>query len=96
MADEIWDPSLYTRAPVFNLATGISLARTLLDDSPKTLRGIVTKARKNLENNLSSAQKALADRQREQNVISGEDPRDIDHAAAGGRRRVPAPHAHVR
>jgi len=81
MADDDFDPSLYIRAPVFNLAAGISLTRALLDDSPKALGPVVKKARKHLEDTLTASQKSLADRQREENALSGEDPREIDQEA---------------
>lgn len=81
MAQEPFDPSLYTRAPVLTIASGITLCVTLYHACPKTMPALVKKAAKKVKTVGDVAQAAWADRQRELGVISDDDSRALDQEA---------------
>jgi hypothetical protein len=75
------DLTLYTRAPTFRLAGGITLAHALVDSCPKTAPDNVRKACKKLKVAADRAQNVLAERRREQGTFSEDDSRAIDREA---------------
>src|SRR5437868_3280348 len=91
-ASPSFDPSLYTRAPVFSVSEGVALARALLGALPKGLPATVTKAADKLKLRIEAAQSALIDRQRQSGQMSPEDTRaldqEMDSAWSGLRQRL--------
>lgn len=87
-----FDPSLYTRAPIFSVQEGISLARALIAACPKGMPASVKKAADKLEQRAQQAQTALVERQRLDNQIREEDTRaldqEMDSAFSGLRMRL--------
>src|SRR5262245_4207413 len=80
MADEPFDPSLYTRAPVLSISTAIALGHALVDACPKTMPQPVPKAKNKLNAAVKAAQKAWGERQKA-DAGGGEDPRELDQEA---------------
>ena len=80
---EFFDASPYVRAPVINLAGGITLARALIDACPTDPKpsATVIKACKHLEKTVDSARDKLAERNRLLGVYSDEDTRILDNEA---------------
>jgi len=78
---ELFDPTLYTRAPILTIATAITLGRALVEGCPQGAPLEVKKAAKKLKNVTDAAQDAWAARQREQGEGSEEDSRLIDQVA---------------
>lgn len=76
-----FDPSIYTRAPLINRASGIALAQTLLEAMPKGAPAHVKKAAERLRRAAEDAQAAWAQRQRGTNQPSEEDTRAVDQEA---------------
>jgi hypothetical protein len=75
------DITLYTRAPSFRLAGGITLAHALIDACPRSAPANVKKACKKLKGLTETAQAVLADRRREMSSSSEEDSRIVDREA---------------
>lgn len=78
MADAPFDPSVFIRAPIITIESGITLCKTLVDACPKGMPNNVKKARQKLKKVADAAQDALAQRQRELGKINNEDVRRID------------------
>jgi hypothetical protein len=78
MADIPFDPSVFTRAPIITIESGITLCKTLVTTCPKGMPDNVKKARQKLKNVADAAQQALAQRQRELGKVTNEDVRRID------------------
>jgi hypothetical protein len=76
-----FDPSLYVRAPIVTVSTGVTLAFALFDACPTPAPANVKKAAKHLKAVAVQAQADLADRNRRQGVYSDEDSRVLDNEA---------------
>jgi hypothetical protein len=86
----MFDPSLYTRAPVFSVQEGVALVGALLAAQPKGMPASVAKAADKLRQRLQAAQGALVARHREVNLQTEEDTRALDSemdGAWGGLRQ---------
>ncbi len=75
---ELFDHSLYMRAPVFSLATGISLARALLATVPTGMPAIVKKAAAQLAEHTDASESLWVQRQRVDLAASEVNTRAID------------------
>lgn len=75
-----WDPSLYARAPLLNIASGISLGQALIHYCPKDAEPQVKEAAKGLKATIAAAQNAWAQKQAQlaQTVLSPAERRAID------------------
>lgn len=76
-----FDFSIYLRAPMITIASGISLAEALVDACPKKAPSFVKKAHKKLIQVAKEARTAWAERQRETNQFSEQDRRLLDQEA---------------
>src|ERR1044071_1320060 len=81
MAAPSFDPSLYVRAPVVTVSTGVSLADGLVDACPKDAPANQKKAAKHLKATADKARDDLAERNRILGVYSDEDSRILDNEA---------------
>lgn len=77
MNDASFDPSVYTRPPLLNLESGVTLAQTLVAAMPRGMSAAVKKSADRLAKVTEAAQEALSRRQREQNSVR-EDDRGLD------------------
>lgn len=77
MNDSTFDPSLYTRPPMLNLESGVTLAQTLVAAMPRGMSAAIKKSADRLQKAAESAQDVLIRRQREQNSLR-EDDRGLD------------------
>ncbi|HNN93152.1 MAG TPA: hypothetical protein PKI03_12820 [Pseudomonadota bacterium] len=73
-----FDPSLYVRAPIISLASGLSLARALLAAQPAGLPAAAKKASDALRSTLDSAESAWVARQRAEVASSDISSRQVD------------------
>lgn len=75
-----WDPSLYSRAPLLNIASAITLGQALIHYCPKDAEPQVKDALKGLKGATNSAQSAWASRQAQgaQAALSPADRRAVD------------------
>ncbi|HSN99308.1 MAG TPA: hypothetical protein VLS89_13525 [Candidatus Nanopelagicales bacterium] len=80
---EPFDPSLYVRAPIINIANGVTLANTLVAACPDQPPDNVYKAKMRLKGAAEAAQAALTARRREGAGMSEEDGRILDQEADG-------------
>jgi hypothetical protein len=78
MPTDPFDPSVFTRAPIITVESGIALAKALVAACPKGMPENVKKACTKLKAAAAAAQAALADRQRELGKVTDEDVRLID------------------
>lgn len=76
-----FDPSLYVRAPVITVATGVSLSFALVDACPMASPQSVQKAAQHLKATADKAQSDLADRNRALGTFTEEDSRVLDNEA---------------
>lgn len=76
-----FDQSVYVRAPVITVSSGVSLALALVDACPKDVSAQVKKAVKKLKTTAESARDALAERNRLLGTFSEEDTRALDNEA---------------
>lgn len=76
-----FDPSMYVRAPVITVSTGIALAKALSEACPQDASPGVKKALKHLVALAAKAKTDLADRNRVLGVFTDEDSRDLDNEA---------------
>lgn len=76
-----FDPTVYLRAPVITVSTGVALAGALVDACPKETSPAVKKAAKKLKTTAEAARDALAERNRVLGVFSEEDTRALDNEA---------------
>ncbi len=83
MSTDSFDPSLYTRAPMITLASGIVLAQALVAACPAIMPPPVKKAVEHLAKVAAGAQQAWADRQRESGFVPDEGTRVLDQEADG-------------
>lgn len=75
------DPALYTRAPIITIASGLSLADTLVASCPKVMPAHVKKACKKLKETAESARAAWTEQHREAGQVADTDGRDLDQEA---------------
>jgi hypothetical protein len=78
---EAFDPTVYTRAPVINVSSGITLAQALVQACPKNAEAGVKKAAKHLK---ATAEQALADmteRNKQLGTFTEDDSRVLDNEA---------------
>jgi hypothetical protein len=76
-----FDPTPYVHAPVITVATGATLALSLVDACPKTAPANVKKAAKHLKATAEKARADLAERNRVLGVFTDEDSRVLDNEA---------------
>jgi hypothetical protein len=89
-----FDPSLYVRAPIITVASGVTLSFALADGCPKDAPANVKKAQKRLRATAEKAQDDLTARNRALGVYTEEDSRVLDNEAdrawGGLRMRIQA------
>ena len=78
MTDAPFDSSVFTRAPILTIESGITLCKALVAACPKGMPDNVTKAPQKLKKTAEAAQQALAQRQRELGKTTSENVRQID------------------
>ncbi|WP_437574500.1 hypothetical protein [Sorangium sp. So ce887] len=76
--DPTFDASVYVRAPIINIANGVTLANTLVAACPEAAPENVAKACTKLKAAAEAGQKALTTRRRENGALSEEDVRVLD------------------
>ncbi|WP_437478911.1 hypothetical protein WME75_31375 [Sorangium sp. So ce1014] len=81
--DPTFDASIYVRAPVINIANGVTLAHALVAACPEAAPENVAKACTKLKAAGEAGQKALTARRRENGALSEEDVRGLDREADG-------------
>jgi hypothetical protein len=75
---EPFDPSLYTRAPILTIATGIALSHALVSACPDIMPDAVKKSAKHLHKVSKKAQDAWAERLRLDASVADVDTRALD------------------
>ncbi|WP_438023317.1 hypothetical protein [Sorangium sp. So ce233] len=81
--DQSFDASVYVRAPIINIANGVTLANALVAACPEAAPENVAKACTKLKAAGEAGQKALTARRRENGILSEEDGRVLDREADG-------------
>ncbi|WP_437275742.1 hypothetical protein WME90_31440 [Sorangium sp. So ce375] len=81
--DQTFDASIYVRAPIINIANGVTLANALVAACPETAPENVAKACTKLKAAGEAGQKALTARRRENGALSEDDVRVLDREADG-------------
>lgn len=81
--DQTFDASVYVRAPIINIANGVTLASALVAACPEAAPENVAKACTKLKSAGEAGQKALTARRRENGALSEEDGRVLDREADG-------------
>ncbi|XXY14445.1 hypothetical protein WME88_40010 [Sorangium sp. So ce216] len=79
--DQTFDASVYVRAPIINIANGVTLANALVAACPEAAPENVAKACTKLKAAAEAGQKALTARRRENGALSEEDVRVLDREA---------------
>ncbi|AUX45798.1 uncharacterized protein SOCE26_072940 [Sorangium cellulosum] len=79
--DQSFDASVYVRAPIINIANGVTLASALVAACPQNAPENVGKACTKLKAAAEAAQKALTARRREKGTLTEEDGRALDREA---------------
>ncbi|WP_437671087.1 hypothetical protein [Sorangium sp. So ce131] len=81
--DQPFDASVYVRAPIINIANGVTLANALVAACPEAAPENVGKACTKLKAAAEAGQKALTARRRENGALTEEDSRVLDREADG-------------
>ncbi|WP_155798432.1 hypothetical protein, partial [Sorangium cellulosum] len=79
--DKTFDASVYVRAPIINIANGVTLANALVAACPEAAPENVAKACTKLKAAAEAGQKALTARRRENGALSEDDVRVLDREA---------------
>ncbi|HEY4121445.1 MAG TPA: hypothetical protein VGM56_26450 [Byssovorax sp.] len=78
---EPFDPTVYTRAPILSVSSGVSLAMALVSATPKDADKGVKKAQKNLKAVADKARGDMTERNKQLGVFTDEDSRVLDNEA---------------
>ncbi|WP_437727670.1 hypothetical protein [Sorangium sp. So ce861] len=81
--DSTFDASIYVRAPIINIANGVTLANALVAACPEAAPENVAKACTKLKAAGEAGQKALTARRRVNGALSEDDVRGLDREADG-------------
>ncbi|WP_437614542.1 hypothetical protein WMF20_15835 [Sorangium sp. So ce834] len=81
--DSTFDASIYVRAPIINIANGVTLANALVAACPEVVPENVAKACTKLKAAGEAGQRALTARRRVNGALSEDDVRGLDREADG-------------